>query len=148
MTPVYDVKLPLPIVKTLDYFKKHDFYTYRHIITVLALASILSRDLFSEGDKMVDIVIAAPFHDIGKISIPLNILRKKSPLTLDEFNVLQQHTATGYVLRGSAIGADFAVVEVRPFSIGGGVAKTQSQNIKGHPSNIGFKALGFLCASI
>jgi HD-GYP domain-containing protein (c-di-GMP phosphodiesterase class II) len=41
---------------------------------------------------------SGPTHDFGKICIPLDILRKQTPLTEKENNHLKHHTMAGYVL--------------------------------------------------
>jgi putative two-component system response regulator len=39
---------------------------------------------------------SAPLHDLGKVGIPDNILRKPGKLTADEFEVMKTHTTLGY----------------------------------------------------
>jgi putative two-component system response regulator len=41
------------------------------------------------------LVNSAPLHDIGKVGVPDNILRKPGPLTPDEFAHIRKHTAFG-----------------------------------------------------
>jgi len=49
-----------------------------------------------------EIELAAPMHDIGKIGIPDDILRKNGPLTDRERAIMCRHTDIGYeILRGS-----------------------------------------------
>lgn len=48
-----------------------------------------------EGDKGKAIVRAAPLHDIGKVGIPDQILRKPGRLTAEEFNIIKTHSAIG-----------------------------------------------------
>lgn len=38
----------------------------------------------------------AALHDVGKLDIPDRILQKPGPLTPEEFEVIEQHTVTGY----------------------------------------------------
>ncbi|MBN2874396.1 MAG: HD domain-containing protein, partial [Spirochaetales bacterium] len=45
---------------------------------------------------------AAPMHDIGKISVPDEILNKASGLTEDEKALMRMHTTTGYQLLGKS----------------------------------------------
>jgi len=46
--------------------------------------------------------MAAPMHDIGKVSIPSSILLKHGRLEPNEFEVMKQHTSAGYeILTGS-----------------------------------------------
>jgi HD-GYP domain-containing protein (c-di-GMP phosphodiesterase class II) len=37
-------------------------------------------------------------HDIGKVCVPLEILKKESPLTRDERKNVEHHTIAGYIL--------------------------------------------------
>jgi HD-GYP domain-containing protein (c-di-GMP phosphodiesterase class II) len=91
------VNLIRPALDSLDYFWRDDFYTYQHILVVYALASLLSRQLVS-GNQEVEVAAAGPTHDIGKICVPLEILRKETPLSTEERKHLQHHAAAGFVL--------------------------------------------------
>ena len=54
-------------------------------------------------DKYVtDMVVAAPLHDIGKISIPDAVLNKPGKLTDDEFEIMKGHTTAGEKLLAHA----------------------------------------------
>ncbi|MBD3319812.1 MAG: HD domain-containing protein [Chitinivibrionales bacterium] len=92
------VYLSPPVCETLDYFKINDYYTYRHIITVFALTTLISRDLLDDHEKCIAASATGPTHDIGKICVPLSILRKTSPLTPEERLLLQHHAPAGYAL--------------------------------------------------
>jgi HD-GYP domain-containing protein (c-di-GMP phosphodiesterase class II) len=49
------------------------------------------------NDKLLeDYVVGALLHDIGKVDIPLEILRKGGPLTDVEFEVMKKHPRSGY----------------------------------------------------
>jgi hypothetical protein len=53
-------------------------------------------------NKVDDIRVAAPMHDIGKIGIPDRVLLKPGRLDPDEFEVIKQHPSIGgNILRGS-----------------------------------------------
>lgn len=97
------VRLPLPLLKALDYFRQHDFHTYRHILMVFSLSSMLGRDLDEVRQKQEDFV-AGPTHDFGKIMVPLHILKKAGPLTVSEQKILKYHPLTGYVLLAYYLG--------------------------------------------
>ncbi|MBI5049563.1 MAG: HD domain-containing protein [Nitrospirae bacterium] len=92
------IRLPLPVLQSLDYFKKHDYYTYRHILMVFALSSLLSGSLVPDYQDRIKEATSGPFHDIGKICVPLHILKKPTPLTLSELNFIKYHALAGYVL--------------------------------------------------
>jgi len=92
------VQLARPKLESVAYFKQHDPYTYRHILTVFAYATLLSKDLVPNYRARIREVATSPLHDFGKICVPLEILKKTSPLTRDERNNLQHHTTAGYIL--------------------------------------------------
>jgi HD-GYP domain-containing protein (c-di-GMP phosphodiesterase class II) len=91
------VELIRPALDALDHFLEHDFYTYQHILVVYALGSLLSRQLVGTN-KEVEVAAAGPTHDIGKICVPLEVLRKETPLTEKERKHLHHHAAAGFVL--------------------------------------------------
>lgn len=93
-----DVHLIPPILESLEYFKDHDFYTYRHILMVFALSTLLSIDLLTNRKDLIKEFIAGPTHDIGKICVPLDVLQKTDPLTQREKSMLEHHAIAGYVL--------------------------------------------------
>lgn len=92
------VNVPYPILETMDYFKINDFYTYRHFLMVYALSTLLAQDLMGNHNDMLKEVLAGPTHDLGKICVPLHILKKTDPLTKSERLFLEHHAIAGYVL--------------------------------------------------
>ncbi|UCG81439.1 MAG: HD domain-containing protein [Desulfobacterales bacterium] len=87
-----------PVLESLDYFKKHDPYTYRHILVVSALSTLVAKNMFSDHQDRIQEAATAPSHDFGKVCVPLHILKKATPLTQRERDILKHHTAAGYVL--------------------------------------------------
>ncbi|MGQ9654569.1 MAG: HD-GYP domain-containing protein [Thermodesulfobacteriota bacterium] len=93
-----EVRLVSPVLESLDYFKGHDPYTYRHVLIVFALSSLLASDLVEDYGDMIREAMAGPAHDFGKVSVPLGLLRKTGPLSRTERGLLEHHAAAGYVL--------------------------------------------------
>jgi HD-GYP domain-containing protein (c-di-GMP phosphodiesterase class II) len=87
-----------PVLTSLDFFRRRDPYTYRHTLTVFALATLLARDLVADRDDRIRGTVAGPLHDFGKVCVPIPILRKSSPLTRSERAGLEHHAAAGFVL--------------------------------------------------
>lgn len=98
------VQLPLPLLTALDYFRKHDFHTYRHILLVFTLSSMLVKDGGTGRKAQTEDFMAGPTHDFGKISVPLHILKKSGPLTVTEKQILKYHPMTGYILLSYYLG--------------------------------------------
>jgi len=92
------VHLSIPILQSLDYFKQHDFYTYAHILMVFALSTLLAKDLIPDYQECIQLSATGPTHDIGKICVPLHILKKTTPLTRTERGFIEHHATAGYVL--------------------------------------------------
>lgn len=92
------VELIKPLIDIYDFFKAEDPYTYLHILTVFALSLYLAQELIENREEFAKEVAAAPSHDIGKICIPLSLLKKTGPLDKSEREWLSHHSAAGYVL--------------------------------------------------
>jgi len=92
------VHLSIPVLQSLDYFKKDDFYTYAHILMVFALSTLLAKELIPDYEECIRLSATGPTHDIGKICVPLHILKKTTPLTKTERGFIEHHAAAGYVL--------------------------------------------------
>ncbi len=92
------VRLVLPVLQSLDYFKQYDYHTYCHTLMVFALSTLLAKDLVPDCQEQTNEVATSPTHDIGKTCVPLDILKKNAPLTRREKNIIEHHSAAGYVL--------------------------------------------------
>ena len=86
----------LNTIKTLcKILVKKDPYTRAHSQEVTHFALMIGKELgFSEEEQQV-IEQAALLHDIGKVGVPDNILRKPGPLTEAEWDVMRQHPEIG-----------------------------------------------------
>jgi len=73
--------------------------TGKHIKRVADISKLLATLHESLSDMEVDdIYFAAPLHDIGKITIPHEILHKHGKLTDEEFHAMQAHTTNAHNL--------------------------------------------------
>jgi putative nucleotidyltransferase with HDIG domain len=68
-----------------------DLYTGGHTERVTAIATALARELGYSGEELEAIEIGALLHDVGKIGIPEEILRKEGPLTDEEWSIMRTH---------------------------------------------------------
>jgi HD-GYP domain-containing protein (c-di-GMP phosphodiesterase class II) len=92
------VTLPLPVLESLEYFKQNDFQSYRHSLMVLIVSVLLAKKLLPDYKELFSSTIIGSSHDIGKICLPLDILKKSTPLTKSEHKQLAHHTVAGYLL--------------------------------------------------
>lgn len=72
-----------------------DPYLAGHSYQVSKLTGIISRSAGYPEHKIKETTISALLHDVGKISIPENILYKKGKLTLQEYEIMKKHTIFG-----------------------------------------------------
>jgi len=80
-----------------------DEETGNHLLRVQRYCQALAEKLAGNGalgtvvdDQFIeDIFHASPMHDIGKVAIPDNILRKPEALTTEEFEVMKKHPLVG-----------------------------------------------------
>jgi len=98
------IHLALPCLETIEYFHQHDICTYRHMLMVFALTTLLSNDLLPDSEDRIRESLASPTHDIGKICVPLHILKKRTPLTYAERQHLNHHPQAGSVLLSHYLG--------------------------------------------
>lgn len=68
---------------------------YYHSLNVSVLSMLLGRMKGLGVDEIKTIGMGALFHDMGKLKIPPQILRKKAALTSAELNFLKQHPKYG-----------------------------------------------------
>ncbi|MBU2622049.1 MAG: PAS domain S-box protein, partial [Proteobacteria bacterium] len=73
-----------------------DPYTSGHQIRVAKLAKMIAREMNLSQDQVEGVNMAAEIHDIGKISVPAEILSKPSKLTDIEFQLIKIHPEAGY----------------------------------------------------
>lgn len=78
--------------------KEYDDYTYEHSVNVCVLSLILGIDQDYSKLQLQALGIGSMLHDIGKIKIPLDIIKKPSGLTYDEFIEVKKHPWTGFKL--------------------------------------------------
>ncbi|HET7727022.1 MAG TPA: diguanylate cyclase [Candidatus Limnocylindrales bacterium] len=72
-----------------------DRYTKRHSEDVARYALFLAARVGLPADELPTVRMAGLLHDVGKIGIPDQILRKPGKLSEAEFAVVQQHVALG-----------------------------------------------------
>lgn len=98
------IHLAKPCLETLAYFRRYDVCTYRHMLMVFALTTLLAEDLLPDTEDRLRGTMASPTHDIGKICVPLHVLKKRTPLTRAEREQLNHHPAAGCVLLSYYLG--------------------------------------------
>jgi hypothetical protein len=81
-----------------------DPYTRAHSERVGILAALVACELGAPATRVDAVRLGGTLHDIGKLAVPTEVLRKNGPLTDEERCVVQLHPADGdSVLRGISV---------------------------------------------
>lgn len=80
----------------LTHISAMDDYLYHHSMNVCVYSTMLGMAHGYSRDELMTLGIGALLHDIGKTQIPLELLRKKEPLTEKEYDLIKQHAVYGF----------------------------------------------------
>jgi HD-GYP domain-containing protein (c-di-GMP phosphodiesterase class II) len=78
-----------------DVLEFEDEYTAQHSRSVVDLVNAVADELAIPPTERQELEFAAMLHDVGKISIPKEILHKPGALTDGEFALIKHHTIEG-----------------------------------------------------
>lgn len=92
-------KIFLQMIQTLTATVEiRDPYTAGHQVRVANICHKIATELKLKKNSIEGLYIAGLLHDIGKISIPADILSKPGKLSESEFNLIIEHVSIGYTL--------------------------------------------------
>ncbi len=72
-------------------FKNYDTYTFQHCLNVAILSISTGISLKLSERQLHDLGMAGLLHDIGKMTIPVEILNKPGKLTDEEYEIMKTH---------------------------------------------------------
>ena len=76
--------------------ESRDPYTAGHQQRVTQLATAIAKELGMDGRRLEGLKMAGVIHDLGKISVPAEILSKPGQITETEFGLIKAHPQVGY----------------------------------------------------
>lgn len=83
------------IAGLLQSILEHDKITYEHCINVAFLTAEVMVDKKVDKKVAKQVVQGALLHDIGKLDIPTNILKKSQQLKEEEYSLIKKHPEYG-----------------------------------------------------
>ncbi len=89
-----------------------DNETGAHIVRMSHVSALLARELGWDDERCELMLNASPLHDIGKIAVPDAILLKAGPLTLQERELMQEHTVKGAAILRAPEGESNELLEM------------------------------------
>lgn len=85
-----------PIFDLISNLRRFDDVCFIHSLNVAILAGLLAKWLGYGKEEIALAQQCGLFHDIGKLTIPNEIISKPGKLTPEEFKIMQQHVTAGY----------------------------------------------------
>ena len=79
----------------LTALKDHDEYTYAHCVNVSVLSIGMGQVLGLSRQTLADLGVAALLHDVGKLAVPADVLRKPAALNAEEWGLIRRHPLEG-----------------------------------------------------
>jgi HD-GYP domain-containing protein (c-di-GMP phosphodiesterase class II) len=79
----------------LTQIRNRDEYTSEHSLNVCVYAIVLGRHAGLDVHELENLGTCGLLHDMGKVAIPPDLLKKSTPLTADEFELMKKHTIYG-----------------------------------------------------
>ncbi|MBI3355436.1 MAG: HD-GYP domain-containing protein [Nitrospirae bacterium] len=84
-----------PTLLGLTTLRCHDQYTHNHSVNVSLLSIALANRAGYPKVELADLGLAALFHDMGKSTIPLEVLNKPGEFTEEEWAAMRNHPTEG-----------------------------------------------------
>lgn len=98
--PLVEAVTTKSFMDILKGIRNHDTYSYVHSLRVAIFLTVFGHAIGIRGRDLLMLAAGGMVHDIGKMSIPLEILNKSGRLSTDEWALMQSHvTLTADFLR-------------------------------------------------
>lgn len=91
-----DLLYSFDILSNLTDIMGYDEYTFHHSVNTTILALVLGMNKGYNQSKLLELGMGVLMHDVGKMSIPKEILNKKGSLNKNDSEVIRKHPAIGY----------------------------------------------------
>lgn len=99
------------ILAFVNIIEQRDTYTAGHTIRVAEYCSLIAKEMGYTHEEIDRLEKAAILHDIGKVATPDAILLKPGKLSILEYDLIKQHSETGYeMLNKVSIYSDLAEI--------------------------------------
>lgn len=92
--------------------KTKDQYTYLHSVSVCGLMVNLAREIGLDDETVRAMGLAGLLHDVGKMTVPAEVLNKPGRLDAGEFALIKQHPEAGHAMLHGAEGINQQALDV------------------------------------
>lgn len=103
-TLINDASSKADFFNMLHNMRQYDDLTFAHCMNVALISNILASWLNFSQEDIDTATLSGLLHDIGKLAIPNQIIKKADKLTDEEYSIIQRHPVEGYnILRNQNI---------------------------------------------
>jgi len=99
-------------ITLLTRIREKDEYTSQHSLSVSILTVALGRHIGLDREELIDLGMCGLLHDVGKVMVPDEVLKKPGKLTEPEMDVMRGHTTHGRDVLMSSSGAPLKALDV------------------------------------
>ncbi|HEX3022345.1 MAG TPA: HD-GYP domain-containing protein [Lachnospiraceae bacterium] len=86
----------ISVFDMLHNIEEYDDSTYSHSVNVALISNVFGQWLNYSQEDIQILTLAGLLHDIGKLMVPEEVIKKPSKLTDEEFQLIQLHPILGY----------------------------------------------------
>ncbi len=86
------------VKKLVDRLEEKDDYTKGHCERVTNYSLAIAKKMGLNEEELLSLEFAGLLHDIGKVGIPSEIIKKEGTLTNEEYEIIKKHPEIGYDL--------------------------------------------------
>jgi HD-GYP domain-containing protein (c-di-GMP phosphodiesterase class II) len=79
------------LLLSLSTIRDYDDYTCTHSVNVAILSMCMGKRIGLSKIQVMTLGLSALFHDLGKVDIPIELIRKTSKFTIDEYEIVKRH---------------------------------------------------------
>lgn len=88
----------IELFNMLHCMRNYDDPTYVHCLNVAVICNIIGKWLHFSQEDLDVITLCGLLHDLGKLMIPSDLIKKPARLTDEEYSTVKTHTIRGYNL--------------------------------------------------
>lgn len=94
----------------LSQLRNQDDYSYQHAINVCILATAMGQHLSLPRNKLTHLATSGLLQDIGLLRLPMEIIHKTGPLSLDDQTLIRSHVESSVNLLSQQPGVPAEVI--------------------------------------
>ncbi|MCR5672249.1 MAG: HD-GYP domain-containing protein [Lachnospiraceae bacterium] len=86
----------ISVFDMLHNMRQYDDITFMHSMNVALICNVFAKWLGLAANDVETLTLGALLHDVGKLKIPDNIIKKPDKLSPAEYNIIKTHSLQGY----------------------------------------------------